>query len=102
MCPSGRSTTYGESYFSSLDNKLQYEPLQLSHHSQGPNQIYRVLHIHNAVTGVLNPNNQYNIYWIKYSRLSMFSFSPRFFLKLNLLPFSCKSFQIKPSPMNVS
>ena len=48
MCSSGRYTTYGDSYFSSLDNKLQYEPLQLSRHSQGPNQIYRVLQILNA------------------------------------------------------
>ena len=45
MCPSGRYTTYGDWYFSSLDNKFQYKPLQLSHHSQGPNQIYRVLQI---------------------------------------------------------
>jgi len=48
MCPSGRYTTYGDSYFSSLHNELQYEPLQLSRHSQGPNQIYRVLQILNA------------------------------------------------------
>jgi hypothetical protein len=27
MCPSGRYTTYGDSYFSSLDNKLQYSTL---------------------------------------------------------------------------
>jgi len=39
---------YGDSYFSSLNNKLQYEPLQLSCHSQGPSQIYRVLQIFNA------------------------------------------------------
>jgi len=48
MYPSGRYTTYGDSYFSLLNNKLQYEPLQLSCHSQGPNQIYRVLQILNA------------------------------------------------------
>jgi len=48
MCLSGRYTTYGDSYFSSLDNKLQYEPLQLSCHLHGPNQIYRVLQILNA------------------------------------------------------
>ena len=48
MCPSGRYATYGDSYFSSLDNKLQYKPLQLSRHSQGANQIYRVLQILNA------------------------------------------------------
>jgi len=48
MCPSVRYITYGDSYFSSLNNKLQYEPLQLSRHSQRPNQIYRVLQILNA------------------------------------------------------
>jgi len=47
MCPSSRYTTYGDLYFSSLYNKLQYEPLQISRHSQGPNQIYRVLQILN-------------------------------------------------------
>jgi len=53
------------------------------------------------VTGVLDPNNQYNIYWTKYNRLSICSFSPCFFLKLNLLSASDKSFQIEPSPMPV-
>ena len=48
MCPSGRYTTYGDSYFSSLDNKLQYEPLQLSRYSQGTNQTEWVLQIFNA------------------------------------------------------
>jgi len=48
MCPSGKYATHGDSYFSSLDNKLQYEPFQLSCHSQGPKQIYRVLQILNA------------------------------------------------------
>ena len=47
MCPSGRYTTFGDSYVSSLDNKLQYESLQLGHHSEGANQIYWVLQILN-------------------------------------------------------
>jgi len=48
MCPSGRYTRYGDSYCSLLDNKLQYEPLPLSRHSQGRNQIYQVFQILNA------------------------------------------------------
>ena len=48
MCPSGRYTTYGDLDFSSLDNKLQYEPLELRRHTQGSNQIYRLLQILNA------------------------------------------------------
>ena len=48
ICPSGRYPTYRDSYLSSLDKKLQYEPLQLICHSQGPNQIYRGLQILNA------------------------------------------------------
>jgi len=39
VCPSGKYTTYGDAYFSWIDNKLQYEPLQLSCHSQGPKSI---------------------------------------------------------------
>jgi len=37
--------------------------------------------------GVLNPNNQYKIYWIKYNRPSKNSFIPHVILKLNLLIF---------------
>jgi hypothetical protein len=48
MCPSSRYTTYAGSYFSLLNNKLQYEPLQLSHHSQSPTQIDQILQILNA------------------------------------------------------
>jgi len=48
MCPTGRYTTCGDLYFSWLDTKLQDEPLQLSSHSPGSNQIYRVLQILNA------------------------------------------------------
>jgi hypothetical protein len=48
MCLCGRYTTYGDSYWSSIDNKLKYEPLQLSYHGQGPNQIYPILQILNA------------------------------------------------------
>jgi len=37
-----------------------------------------------------------------YNHLSIYSFSPHFFLKLNLLPTSDKSFQIEPAPIPVS
>jgi len=40
---------------------------------------------HQSVARVLNPNNQYTIHWIKYNRLSMYSFFPRLILRLNLL-----------------
>ena len=44
------------------------------------------------VMGVHNPNNQYNIYWIKYNRLSKKLLFPRLILRLNLLHCSlCKS-----------
>jgi hypothetical protein len=46
------------------------------------NAIYIIV---SAVTGVLNPNNQYNIYWNKYNRLSIILFFPRLVPRLNLL-----------------
>ena len=67
------------------------------------NSRYSVQYIkYYTVTGVLSPNNQYNIYWLRTAAYLVFSFSPRFFPKLNLLPSSCKSFHIKSTGMTVS
>jgi len=55
-----------------------------------------------GVTGVLNSNNQYTIYWTKYSRLSKISFYPRLILRLNLLHRNARARPIEPSPKSVS
>jgi len=44
VCPSSRyttyrDTTYGDSYFTSIDNKLMSQPLPLSRHSESPKSI---------------------------------------------------------------
>ena len=52
-------------------------------------------------TGELNPNNQYNVYLNKFNRISICSFSPCVFQKLNLWPPSSKRFHIKPCPTTV-
>jgi hypothetical protein len=42
----------------------------------------------NCYRGILSPNNQYNIYQNKYSRLSKLSFFPCLIQRLNLLTVS--------------
>jgi hypothetical protein len=70
MCPSGRYTTYGDSYFSSLDNKLQYEPLHLSCHSHGPNEICQVLQILNAAPiAMLSGHHKCSNFHVQWLRL---------------------------------
>jgi hypothetical protein len=59
-------------------------------------------HYEVLVMGVLNINNQYNIYWTKYNCLSIMSFSFCFFRKLTLVLALCKSFQNKSHPTTVS
>jgi hypothetical protein len=55
-----------------------------------------------CVTGVLNPNNQYTIYYVNLNRQSILSFSSPFFLKLNLFRYSFKPFQIQLSEVAIT
>jgi len=82
-----------------LANMTLYTTSQLC--LTGFTSVFRVSQELLFVTGVLNPNNQYNICWIKYNHLSICSFIPRLILGLNFSFLCNEKSQSEPWPQTV-